>query len=76
MCACYILFPLVQKFQKVVEAYVRVQLDPDDCDQMKIKRILMEIYSFHDDIASGLLYLPLDTMPLEDNCLYFCCTCI
>ncbi len=32
---------------------MRLNIDPDDCDQMKIKHILLEIYSYHDDIAGS-----------------------
>lgn len=42
----------VKKFQKIVEAYVRLQIDPDDCDQMKIKRIITEIYALHEEIST------------------------
>ena len=51
LCSLNVFF--LQKFQKIVEAYVRYRIDPDDCDQMKMKEILLEVYSFHDAIASG-----------------------
>ncbi len=52
LCSLNVCF-FLQRFQKVVEAYVRYRIDPDDCDQMKMKEILLEVYSFHDAIASG-----------------------
>ena len=34
---------------------MRLQIDPDDCDQMKIKRIITEIYALHEEISTGQL---------------------
>jgi hypothetical protein len=57
----------LKKFQRAVNAYVSLQIDPDDCDQMKMKHILTELYAINEEIMADEFTFSEDSDSEDDD---------